>query len=274
LQEKIMIKSGLVSVSFRELSVEKILSMCERAQLECIEWGGDVHVVHGNIALAEKVAKMSANAGIEIASYGSYYFAGFSETSSKKPLFFQKVLDSAVALESKVIRVWAGHQVNSTEIGDEQRKIIVDDLLRIGEMAAKQDIAIGMEFHGGTLTDCNESAVRLKQELPDDSNVNFYWQTHLDYNDDQCLEGIKALAFRINNIHVSNWTKIEEGKYTQHLLETRKGPWIKFLSEIIKDGKNHSAMLEFILDNSEENFYKDVAVLKQIISKLSYARLK
>ena len=168
-----MIKSGLVSVSFREFSVTKILKMCEKAQLDCIEWGGDKHVVHGDIALAEEVAKMSSEAGIEIASYGSYYKAGFSEMSTETPLTFQAVLDSALALNTKNIRVWAGFGIKSAEINDDQRKEIVDDLLRIGEMSVKHGIKIGLEFHDNTLTDSNESAIRLKQELPDDSNVDF-----------------------------------------------------------------------------------------------------
>jgi sugar phosphate isomerase/epimerase len=264
-----MIKSGLVSISFRKFSVEKILKMCGKAELDCIEWGGDMHVVHGDVPLAEKVAKMSADAGIEIASYGSYYKAGFSETSPEDPLCFQKVLDSAVALKTKTIRVWAGNQIKSAEISDDQRKTIIDDLLRIGEMAAKQDIAIGMEFHGGTLTDCNSSAIKLKQELPTDSNVDFYWQPGVGFSDSECLDGIKGLVPRISNIHTFQWNLNNEGNVTKYLLESGTDHWSKFLNEISKDDKDHAAMLEFILDDSEENFYKDAATLKQIISRLS-----
>jgi len=263
-----MIKSGLVSISFRKFSVEKILNMCETAQLDCIEWGGDMHVPHGDVALAGKVAKMSSDAGIEIASYGSYYKAGDSETSPENKLYFQQVLDSATALGTKTIRVWAG-KVKSAEISDEQRKIIVDDLLRIGEMAKKQNIKIGMEFHGGTLTDCNASAISLKQELSDDSNVDFYWQPGAGFSDSECLDGIKALAPRVNNIHTFQWTLDSEGNVVKNLLESAKNRWTNFLNEIAKDSKDHAAMLEFILDDSEENFYKDAAALKQIISKLS-----
>ena len=264
-----MIKSGLVSISFRKFSVEKILEMCEKAELDCIEWGGDIHVPHGDTFLAEKVARMSTDAGIEIASYGSYYKAGFSESSTENQVCFEKVLDSAVALGTKTIRVWAGHQIKSTEINNEQRKIIVDDLLRIGEMAARQDIKIGMEFHGGTLTDSNASASKLKQELPVDSNVDFYWQPGVGFSDSDCLDGIKALAPRISNIHTFQWSLDKEGKIVKKLLETGQGRWINFLDEVSKDGKDHAAMLEFILDDSEENFYKDAVTLKQIINQLA-----
>jgi sugar phosphate isomerase/epimerase len=263
-----MIKSGLVSVSFRKLNIDKILEMCKKAQIDCIEWGGDIHVPHGNIALAEKVARMSNDAGIEIAAYGSYYFAGHSESAKEVPVKFEAVLDSALALGTKTIRVWAGKTVKSSEISDDSRKIIVDDLLRIGQMAAKHGIEVSMEFHNGTLTDTNESAFKLKNELPLDSNVNFYWQPPLAYNDQQCIEGIKGLQPRISNIHVFQWNRNEDGGLVKNLLETGKKRWVGFLTEINKDGKNHNAMLEFFLDDSEENFYKDSAVLKRIIREL------
>jgi 3-dehydroshikimate dehydratase len=50
-----MIKTGLVSVSFRKFSPEKIIEMVKNAGLCAIEWGGDVHVPHGDVELARKV---------------------------------------------------------------------------------------------------------------------------------------------------------------------------------------------------------------------------
>ena len=82
------------------------------------------------------------------------------------------------------------------------------------------------------------------------------------------MEGIKALTPRISNIHTFHWSLGEEGKYIQHLLETGKKRWIKFLRKITKDGKDHAAMLEFVVDGKEKNFYKDAEVLKQIISEI------
>ena len=263
-----MLKSGLVSISFRKYGVGEILNMCEKARLDCIEWGGDKHVAHGDTALAEKVARMSADAGIEIASYGSYYKAGFSENSPDNPLAFGAALDSALALGAKTVRVWAGSGINSSEINPVQRREIVDDLLRIGEMAAGFDIKVSMEFHGGTLTDCNESAVRLRHELSDALNVDFYWQPKLEYSDAECLEGIGALMPEINHIHVFQWVLGADGRFVRKLLETGRERWLKFLREINADGRKHAAMLEFFADDSEDNFYKDAATLKQIIDEL------
>ena len=38
-----MLKSGLVSVSFRGLAPEEVAKVAVASQLEGIEWGGDVH---------------------------------------------------------------------------------------------------------------------------------------------------------------------------------------------------------------------------------------
>ena len=43
-----MIESGLVSITFRKLTVEKIIELVKEAGLQGIEWGGDVHVPHDN----------------------------------------------------------------------------------------------------------------------------------------------------------------------------------------------------------------------------------
>jgi len=43
-----MIKIGLVSISFRDLFPKQIVDMVAEVGLDAIEWGGDVHVPHGD----------------------------------------------------------------------------------------------------------------------------------------------------------------------------------------------------------------------------------
>ena len=54
-----MIKPGLVSITFRKLHPETIIALAMENTLAAIEWGGDIHVPHGNIAVARSVAKMT-----------------------------------------------------------------------------------------------------------------------------------------------------------------------------------------------------------------------
>ena len=50
-------KSGLVSISFRPLSVDEIMDLCEKNNLKYIEWGSDVHAPCDN---AERLAYLAA----------------------------------------------------------------------------------------------------------------------------------------------------------------------------------------------------------------------
>lgn len=95
---------GLVSVSFRTLSVKEVLQLCQKARLKAIEWGGDVHVPAGEVEMAKKVLAMSLDSGITVVSYGSYYRLGQSIDE------FKKNLETAMELEAPVLRVWAGNK--------------------------------------------------------------------------------------------------------------------------------------------------------------------
>ena len=66
-------KAGLVSITFRQLSAEKIVGLVSAAGLQGIEWGGDIHVPHGDVKRAEEVKRMTLDSGLEVSAYGSYY---------------------------------------------------------------------------------------------------------------------------------------------------------------------------------------------------------
>lgn len=63
---------GLVSISFRALSVGDIIGITTCAGLEAVEWGSDVHVPAGDIAAAEAAKKKTGAAGLSMPEYGSY----------------------------------------------------------------------------------------------------------------------------------------------------------------------------------------------------------
>ena len=88
-----MFLPGLVSITFRQLSVAEIIALVTQAGLAAVEWGGDVHAPHGDEAQAQDISRMGADAGLHVAAYGSYYRVGHPETGP-----FEAVLASAVAL--------------------------------------------------------------------------------------------------------------------------------------------------------------------------------
>src|SRR6188474_3127213 len=96
---------GLASVTFRRLSVAAVVDLAVTHKLMGIEWGGDLHVPHGDIQSARETRKRCADANIQTTAYGSYYQAGESRSTG---LDFETVCETAQVLGTTTIRVWAG----------------------------------------------------------------------------------------------------------------------------------------------------------------------
>ncbi len=253
-----MIHSGLVSITFRELSPEEIIELVAQAGLEGIEWGGDIHVPHGDLDQARRVRRMTLEAGLEIPSYGSYYRVGH-----KEPVPFEQVLETTIELGTPTVRVWAGKQ-GSEESDAAYRALVVQESQHIADMAAQEDVTIAYEFHGNTLTDTNDSA-RWLLEAVDRDNVKTYWQpprgSTMSYN----LEGLEAVLPWLLHIHVFTWHII-----TGERLPLAEGEvvWKQYLQKVITTGREHFAMVEFVAGDSPENFLRDANTLKRWLSSL------
>ena len=102
---------GLTSVTFRGKSCEEIIALAVRAGLECIEWGGDIHVPAGRLARAREVGERTRKAGLKVLSYGSYFRPLADEN-------FQVIVDTALALGAETIRVWTPW-MDSEQVSDE-----------------------------------------------------------------------------------------------------------------------------------------------------------
>ncbi|MCK4624136.1 MAG: sugar phosphate isomerase/epimerase [Phycisphaerae bacterium] len=248
-----MIKSGLVSITFRKLSPEEVVALVSKAGLDGIEWGGDIHVPHGNTKRAAKVRKMTLDAGLAVAAYGSYYKVGHEEDSAP----FESVVASAVELGAPTIRVWAGAK-GSAEADDEYRSLIVHDSQRIADLAGKAGITVSYEFHPNTLTDTNESTVKLLQEVANE-NIRTYWQPPSKWEVEHSLEGLQAISLWLTNVHAYYCDK-ETGESLP--LADGKDAWGRYLPTVAALDGEHYVMLEFVKDNSPEVFLADAATLK------------
>ena len=91
------IQLGVTSVTFRKKSVDEIIELARRAQLDGIEWGGDIHVPAGDLQSAASTAAKMRTAGLSVFSYGSYFYGDKGES-------FSPVLSSAKTLGAPVIR--------------------------------------------------------------------------------------------------------------------------------------------------------------------------
>lgn len=250
-----MINTGIVSVTFRKLGPREIIDLTIKAGLGGIEWGGDIHVPHGDIKRAKEVCKMTKEAGLRIASYGSYYHVG-----SEEELLFEQVVDSAIALESPMIRVWAGNK-GSLEADESWWEKVVNDTIRISEMARAVNKTISFEYHKHSLTDTCESAVKLI-EMVKDENVKLYWQPDVEKNSNENKEALENILDWISNIHVFYWDK--EGRQP---LMNGESEWLEYLDVIKRSGRDHYCLLEFVKGDSSEQFLDDAKTMKDFLAK-------
>ena len=257
-----MIKPGLVSVTFRNLSPAEVAQWAYRASLAAIEWGGDVHVPHGDVASARAARKLTTERGLVVASYGSYYRLGESE---KKGLSFDAVLDTALELETEVIRVWAGSR-GSKNITPADWAAAVEDAQRICRTAATAGVSIALEYHGRTLTDTLESTLRFLRNTGE-KNLTTYWQPRTGVSMKRNLAELQQVLPSLSNIHVFQWTLDEQKKTARHPLADGWEEWSQYLRVVRHDDVERYAMLEFVKDDRPEQLFEDADCLSGILEE-------
>lgn len=250
-----MLTPGLVSITFRKLTVPEVIHLVRRAGLKSIEWGGDIHVPHGRLEAARDARKRTEDAGLNIAAYGSYYRVG---TSEKEQAPFEDILQTAVELKAPTIRAWAG-SAGSAETNPTLRRNIVRQTQKIAALAAEANISISYEFHRNTLTDTNEGAVQLLREI-DHPNVFSLWQPPVGESQKYGMDGLRALLPRLTNVHAFSWS----AKGTDRLpLAAGQNRWKAYLDIIRSSNRDHHVLLEFVRDDSPDQFLEDAATLRE-----------
>jgi len=247
---------GCTSVTFRDKSIDEVIDLVKQAGLNTIEWGSDVHVPIGNVDKATEVKGKCDNAGIKICSYGSYYKGGPLEE-------FEPLIENACALGTKVIRIWAGRE-SPEIISEENFRLLVDHLQNACDLASKKDLTLALEYHRKSMTQSKEGSLRLLKAVKRD-NLKLYWQPNPEVTFQDHLLEIKSLAPYLITFHVFNWDTNNE----RFLLEENQGidKWRAYTAQAHKFNAYPNALIEFVKDDSVENFMKDALSLKIISSK-------
>lgn len=255
-----MFKPGLVSITFRQFGVEKIIELVKTAGLKYIEWGGDIHVPHGDVDRAKQVGELTRDAGLEVSAYGSYYKVGHSEDDG---LSFDAVLDSAVALKAPVIRVWAGEKEDH-EADAAYRTMIADESRRIADMAGQKGVKVAFEYHMRTLTNSGQSCRDLL-EATDHPNIYVFWQAIHGIAPAENCRQMELVKPWIIEFHVFHWWPTHE---TRCLLEEGRDNWKKYFENLkaAVEKKDLPVMLECAKDDLEVNFRKDADTLLSMLS--------
>lgn len=247
------IRPGLCSVTFRALAPEEIVAVAADAGLEVIEWGGDVHVPPGDLARAAQVAKATTDAGLAVASYGSYFRAGAGEELTP-------ILDSAEALGADRVRIWAG-SVDAADATDADWTQTVDRLRSAAEEAGERGIGLALEFHSGTLAATAPATLRLLDEIGS-PHLSTYWQPTVAAPVDAVLEEYRALAAHTSAAHVFSWWPAKE----RLQLRARDALWTRFFGEAaVAANPPRDALLEFVPDDDPAILAAEAASLRSYL---------
>lgn len=247
-------KSGLTSVTFRKLTPEEIIQLAVDAKLDGIEWGGDIHVPPGDFERAEKIGKATRDAGLEVLSYGSYYRAGAEENGIE-------ILETASALGAPHIRIWAG-AINAPDMTEEDWNGLAARIGQFCKDAERYGIGVSCEYHNNTATSNIASTVRLLKMVP---NENFftYFQPDSRCTEEENLANLKTVLERVSNLHVFHWKSWNE----RYALAEGEGVWMNYL-QAYAGKKDGACIMEFVKDDSPEQFLEDAATLNQWITNL------
>lgn len=243
-----MKKIGLCSITFRDKNVDEIIELTLENGLNFIERGGDIHLKPGDFEEARRIKALCDKNNI-LYSYGSYY--KYKDTDD-----FDLILETAEALTAGDIRIWA-KRVSSNDISEEEYESFIEQSQAMADKAKNKNIRLNFENHRVTLTDTTKSARKLLNDINRD-NVYIYWQPQADDNEEERIEAIKILHDKISNIHVFNWDE----DFNRYPLIEAKDEWESYIKKL---GGDRAYLLEFVKDDSLEQFKKDAKVLKNML---------
>ncbi|MGN1019247.1 MAG: sugar phosphate isomerase/epimerase family protein [Aristaeellaceae bacterium] len=245
---------GVVSVTFRSLPAGEVIRLAAENRLKAVEWSENAHVMPDDPRGAAQLRRDTEAAGLTVAAYGSYYRLGEYGDPEEA---FRRSLTSAVALGAPTLRVWAGVKP-SAEADGAYRARLAREAALIAELAAREGVKVAFEWHRNTLTDTNESALRL---LADAAHPNLYclWQPTVALSPAQRVEGIRLLGDRLVNVHVYSWPDGDRGPLNA-------AEWKLYL-DAAECGGSHCALMEFVRGDSPEQFAADAARLIDLIHR-------
>jgi 3-dehydroshikimate dehydratase len=188
-------RAGLCSVTFRASSPSDVIGFCSQAGLTSIEWGTDRHVPVGNIGLSADVGNQTRDAGLIVASLGSYYRCDTGNIDA--------LLQTAQSIGAPRVRIWAG-SAGSGETSSEERRLLMLNLREAASRAFDVGIELALEYHGGTLTDNLDSTLALLNDT-NSPNLSTYWQPRPDAPASVACDELRALGSLVSAVHVFSW---------------------------------------------------------------------
>ena len=258
---------GLVSISYRKASAEQIVRLCERHNLMEIEWGGDMHVPHGNIKEAGRIAKLCRDAGISIVSYGAYCDPA---TFHENGLDFSPLADTALALGAPILRCWCGEQASKRGIRITQQ--VYDDMVsnsvKMSRECQKKGIKISYEYVYDSVkalfnTQRHMAAQRFLEDAAHE-NTYSHWQQRGVGEDN--LEGLRYLiANNLLTIVHANFHEADATTTPEQSIAKRKNDWPFYRKLLETYDRPYSILVETCTDDDPEHLTIYLEALKKYL---------
>jgi len=247
-----MDRLGLVSVSFRQESVENVIRAAKAAGLSCIEWGSDVHAPCDDEARLREIVALQEKYGISCCAYGTYFRLGENDVA-ELPAYIR----AAKLLGTDVLRLWAGHQ-HPWEFSAEDKARLFADSKAAAKMAEEAGVKLCLECHMKTYTETAEAALELVQAV-DSPAFGMYWQPNQKRTVEENVANAQALKNYVNYIHVFQWKGKERFSLAEGVDE-----WRTYLAQLAGD---RHLLLEFMPNNSLEELPAEADALRKIVEK-------
>lgn len=247
-----MYQLGLVSVSFRQESVERVIKAAKAAGLGCIEWGSDVHAPCEEVSRLQEIAALQRVYGISCCAYGTYFRLGMNDIQ-ELPAYIR----AAKLLGTDTLRLWAGHQ-HPWEFSAADKEKLFADSKAAAKLAEDAGVRLCLECHMKTYTETAESALELVQAVGS-SAFGMYWQPNQKRTIEENVANAQALKNYVNHIHVFQWKGKERFSLAEGIDE-----WKTYLAQL--DGDHH-LLLEFMPNNALEELPAEAEALRKIIGK-------
>ncbi len=185
---------GFTTTTFRNIrNIEKIIEIAIDAGIDCIEWGGDIHVK--DVETAKRVKKLCDDAKIIISSYGSYYRIGSCDNKE-----WQRICEIASAMGAKSVRVWLG-KADSEKTDDSTYTKLVEDAKAICNAASEYGLTVCPECHDNTYNNNTDAFLKIKNDIACD-NFRTYFQSRYRKKAYD-LDRIERTCPYIENVHIS-----------------------------------------------------------------------
>lgn len=224
-------KFGFTTTTFRNIKdVEKIVKIAVDAGIDCIEWGGDIHV--RDVETAKRVKKLCDDAKIEVSSYGSYYRVGSCDEKE-----WQKICEISSAMGARAVRVWLG-RADSEKTDDVTYKRLVEDAKSMCSVADAYGLIVCPECHDYTYNNNTDAFLKIQKDVGRENFRTYFQSRYKKKNYD--LDRIERTLPYIESVHISYSELVREQfpKYNPSYMDA-------LLDKILEVGFDGNILLEY-----------------------------